>query len=268
MAATITRTVITLVLSLTVIINSFGNFIGIGDIIETQPPTTTTTTTTAPATTKAREYNTLYSYNSKEKYYYLDDKELWEKNENYNNVYEYMVPSTGMFIDQVRIRFNYEGKDWMIQMWKGQYGFLLVGSEIIVFTAPENSGTENDLSKYVCADKEDWLGIKHEAYWNKEFAGDYEKIFTREYGKYWWSNGYVKGQLTKYAGPKTELKTSSTITFKSEEMANLFAKGLDAAGFKKADSCKKLADDSYYQNGANVYINWFTIHQDVTVKAE
>ena len=262
MATAITRCVITVVLSLTVFINTIGNHIGIGDIIETQPPTTTTTTS---ATTETREANTLYSYNSEGNYYYVNDKVFWEKNASYNDVYDYMAPVAAMFIDQVRICFNYEGKDWMIQMWKGQYGFLLVGSEIGVFTAPENAGAENDVSKYTCADKEDWLSIQHEAYWNKELAGDYEKIFTREYGKYWWTNGYVKGQLTKYAGPKTELKTSSTITFKTEEMADLFVKGLDTAGFAKADSCENLADDTYFQNGADVYINWLTVHQNVNV---
>ena len=255
MLATISKYVTALILALIVFVNSIGNFIGIGDIIETQPPET------------SQDWNETYlgyRYDSKGDFYYIDDKDCWQRNTGYNEVYDNMASATGMFIDQVRIRFNYEDKDWMIQMWKGQYGFLLVGSEVAIFTAPENENADaSNVSRYGCADKNDWLDIQHEAYWSEGNTGEYEKIFEREYGKYWWATGYAKGQLTKYAGPKTELKTSTRITFKSEEMANLFAKGLNTAGFAKADAYDKLTDDSYYLNGADVYVNWLEIDCDI-----
>ena len=69
-------------------------------------------------------------------FYYTDDKECWQVNCGYNEVYDHFAPMTAMFIDQVRVRFDYEGKEWMIQLWKGNYGWLFVGAEIGVYTAP------------------------------------------------------------------------------------------------------------------------------------
>ena len=211
-----------------------------------------------------------YRYNSAGDFYYTDDKDCWQKNAGYNEVYDNMAPMTGMFIDQVRIRFNYGGKDWMLQFWKGQYGFLLVGAEIGVYTAPGGTykGDTSSVNHYSCAAQEDWLYMQLDCYWSKNNDGHYKKIFTREYGKYWWATGFVKGQLTKYTIPKTELKVKGRITFKSTEMANLFVYGLRDSGFVRASASNQLVDDSYYQSGADVWVLWSTIYHDCFVKQD
>ncbi len=211
-----------------------------------------------------------YRYNTAGDFYYTDDKDCWQKNAGYNEVYDNMAPMTGMFIDQVRIRFNYGGKDWMIQFWKGQYGFLLVGAEIGVYTAPGGTykGDTSGVNHYSCAGQEDWLNMQLDCYWSKNNDGHYKKIFTREYGKYWWATGFVKGQLTKYTIPKTELKVKGRITFKSTEMANLFVYGLRDSGFVRASASNQLVDDSYYQSGADVWVLWSTIYHDCFVKQD
>jgi hypothetical protein len=107
-----------------------------------------------------------------------------------------------------------------------------------------------------------------DCYWSKNNNGQYKKIFTREYGKYWWATGFVKGQLTKYTIPKTELKVKGRITFKSTEMANLFVYGLRDSGFVRAAGSTQLVDDSYYQNGADVWVLWSTIYHDCFVKPQ
>ena len=211
-----------------------------------------------------------YRYNSAGDFYYTDDKDCWQKNAGYNEVYDNMAPMAGMFIDQVRIHFNYGDKDWMIQFWKGQYGFLLVGAEIGVYTAPGGTykGDTSGVNHYSCAGQEDWLNMQLDCYWSKNNNGHYEKIFTREYGKYWWATGFVKGQLTKYTIPKTELKVKGRITFKSKEMADLFVYGLRDSGFVRAAASNQLVDDSYYQSGADVWVLWSTIYHDCFVKED
>ena len=80
------------------------------------------------------------------------------------------------------------------------------------------------------------------------FFGDYEeKERKRDYEKYWWATGFVWGQLTKYSKPRTELKAKNRITFKSEEMANLFVQGLREAGFVRAVGSDQLVDDSFLE---------------------
>lgn len=205
-----------------------------------------------------------YTY-SPDGYYYVDDKDCWVKGSGYNEVYDNMAPMTAMFIDQVRVKFNYGGKDWMVQFWKGQYGWLLVGGEIGLFTQnTTSSGNINDINHYNCADQEDWLKMSMDLYWAEGNNGNYEKVVSRPYDSYWWVTGFVKGQLTKYTWPRSELKARNRITFKDAEMANAFVAELQKAGFtvSTGDSPDALSDDTYYQNGADVWILWHSIYQD------
>ena len=206
-----------------------------------------------------------YKY-SDDGYYYIDDKECWVENSGYNEVYDNMAPLTAMFIDQVRVKFNYGGKDWMVQFWKGQYGFLLIGSEIGLYTADENinSGFVSDINHYKCADKEDWLKMSMELYWAEGNNGNYQSVLETPYADSWWTTGFVKGQLTNYTWPRTELKTRSRITFKDADMANAFVAELQNAGFvaTNGNGPESLTDDTYYQNGADVWILWHSIYQD------
>ena len=205
-----------------------------------------------------------YRYQPDGDYFYTDDKECWQKNAGYNEFYDNYAPAAAMFIDQIRIRFTYENKDWMLQLWKGQYGWLFVGAETGVYTAPEGTykGGKGDANHYDCASKEDWLYMQLDCYWSKNNDGHYKKIFTREYDKYWWATGFVWGQLTKYSKPRTELKAKNRITFKSEEMASLFVQGLKEAGFVRALGADQLVDDSYYQSGKDVWLLWTSIQHD------
>ncbi len=208
-----------------------------------------------------------YRYDPNGNFYYTDDKDCWQKNAGYNEIYDNMAPMAGMFIDQIRIRFNYGGKDWMVQFWKGQYGFLLVGAEIGLYTAPEGkyTGQVGDVNHYDCAAKEDWLYMQLDCYFSENNNGQYKKIFTRPYDKYWWPTGFVKGQLTDYMSPLSELKLKGRITFKSKEMADLFALGLRECGFGRAMGSNQLVDDSYYQSGADVWVLWANCYHDCFV---
>ena len=72
-------------------------------------------------------------------FYYTDDKECWQKNFGFNEVYDTFAPVTMMYYDTVRTTFEYGGKEWMIQTWKGQYGVMFVGGEVGVYTRPLGS---------------------------------------------------------------------------------------------------------------------------------
>ena len=204
---------------------------------------------------------------SSDGYYYCDDKDCWQKNVGYNEVYDKWAPIAGMFIDQVRIRFQYDNKNYMIQFWKGQYGFLLIGAEIGIYTCglDEYKGDVGDINHFYVADKSDWLKMQLDCYFCKGGKGSYTRLFTRPYDTYWWATGFVKGQLTKYTAPRTELKTRNRITFKTEEQANIFVQGLKVANFRRAAGSDQLIDDSYFQSGKDVWVLWSTISHDCFV---
>ena len=211
-----------------------------------------------------------YRYDAAGDFYYTDDKDCWQSNAGYNEIYDNMAAFIMMNIDQVRIRFTYENKDWMIQLWKGQYGNLLIGAEIGVYTAPMGSytGEVGAVNHYNCAGKEDWLKMDLTCYWKENNKGSYKKAFEREYDYYWWATGFVKGQLTKYTAPRTELKVKSRITFKSTEMADLFVLGMKESGFARALGSNQLVDDSFYQKDADVWFLWTTKYHDCFVGYE
>ena len=55
------------------------------------------------------------------------------------------------------------------------------------------------------------------------------------------------------------------VTFKSTDMANLFVAGLKESGFARAMGSSQLADDSYYQKGADVWFLWSTKYHECFV---
>ena len=202
-----------------------------------------------------------YSYDNEGDYYYNDDKDCWQAGMSYNEVYDQVAGFAVMFIDKVRIRFDYEDKAYMIQLLKGQYGWVFVGGEIGVFTTNEFKTAEinqTDINHYQCADKSDWLNMSMDVYWDDDKDGSFNKILSRPYTKYWWCTGFKFGTLNRFSSPITELIMKARITFKSATQASLFTSGMKGAGFKSASGAGSLSNDSIYQNGSDVYFRWYS----------
>ena len=88
----------------------------------------TKTSTQNPTTTKpltplqnwlVENHVAGYEYEPDGDFFYIDDEACWQSGKGYNEFYDKYAPAAAMFIDQIRIRFTYENKDWMIQLWKG-----------------------------------------------------------------------------------------------------------------------------------------------------
>ena len=124
--------------------------------------------------------------------------------------------------------FRYNDRDWMVQLWKGQYGFRFLGAEIGLYV--KNGGTVSkmlDLVKsdgYDCAtSEEDMLKMSM-----KVTNHDTEVLFDVKPDKYWWLTGFRAGALDNFAD-RSQLTVYATIEFKDETMCNAFAEA-----FKKA----------------------------------
>lgn len=199
-----------------------------------------------------------YSYNSAGDYYYTDDKNCWQKDFGYNEVYDMAAQFTIMFIDCVRVRFTYGDYDWMIQLWKGQYGWLFIGAEIGVYTSEigKNPGGVNDINHYDCA-YENMLPMELTLYWQNEPGGKYEYQFSRPYADYWWCTGFKIGTLNKMSSPRKELKLYAHMTFLSDEMAQLFTTGMQKSGFTYVNGKGTgMKNDSIFTDGKDVYFMW------------
>jgi hypothetical protein len=199
-----------------------------------------------------------YKYDPDGNYYYTDDKECWQKNFGFNEVYDTFAPITMMYYDTVRTTFEYGGKEWLIQTWKGQYGMAFVGGEVGVYTRNPNL---NVGSHFVCADKADWLNMEMAFMWDEYETGDYRAVFNRDYDKYWWATGFVvgfpNGSLRKTL---SEFRLVTHITFKDAEMADAFCEAFEENGFKRVSKLNNNEPDTFVQVGSDVAFVWQNIN--------
>ncbi|MGN0543857.1 MAG: DUF4474 domain-containing protein [Acutalibacteraceae bacterium] len=199
-----------------------------------------------------------YKYDPNGNYYYTDDKECWQKNFGFNEVYDKLAPISIMYYDTVRTTFEYDGKEWLIQTWKGQYGYCFVGGEVGIYTRPlGKSGTH-----FSCADKPDWLNMEMAFVWDEDNNGNYKTIFTRPYTKYWWCTGFVVGFPNgSLRNTLTEFRLITHITFKDTEMANAFCTAFEKNGFRRVSKLNNNEPDTFVQVGADVAFVWQNIDQ-------
>lgn len=196
-----------------------------------------------------------YKFDPDGNYYYTDDKKAWQSNFGFNEGYDSMAPVTMMYYDTVRTKFVYDNKEWLIQTWKGQYGYAFVGGEVGVYTRKIGSGGTH----YNCAQKEDWLKMEMCFMWDEFQTGDYRPVFNRPYTDYWWCTGFVVG----FDGGvnRHQFRLVTHITFKDTEMANAFCEAFEKNGFKRVASLTRNDVDSFVQVGADVGFVWQNIDQ-------
>ena len=201
-----------------------------------------------------------YRYSYKGDYYYTDDKDCWQSFFGFNFAYDWIAPLMLFEYDYVRVFFTYQGQDWMIQMWKGQYGLLFYGSEVGLYTKPENEDAATRFSHYAAADSADYLKIGTTLERVNRSTGEYDLEFERPYDKYWWCSGFVPGHL-RDTTPCDELRTTTHITFKDADMSEMFAVGLKDCGFTEVGSKDGVQNDFFFRDGADVYLKWQDISQ-------
>lgn len=177
-----------------------------------------------------------FQFNQTGNYYYTNT-DPWQRALGYNELYDNAAAFTSIFIDTMRCKFRYDDKDWMIQFWKGQYGYLFVGHEIGVYYKPINRTAEH----YDCVSDADSL------YMEMDGLRDGEVLYTRDYGKYWWCTGFVPGKLDKFSD-RSELSIDARITMKDKEMLGAFVDSLERNGM--------INGGDFTVKGLDVYIVW------------
>jgi hypothetical protein len=198
-----------------------------------------------------------YQYSYIDDYYYTNDKEAWQYNFGFGKVYDIVSPYILLEYDYVRVFFTYEDKDWMLQMWKGQYGMIFYGGEIGIYNRAHSEDGVNEWTMYECPDDEDWLKMEL-TMWHEELDGSWTREFTREYDKYWWCTGFKNGHL-RIQEPADELRLTGRITFKDAEMTKIVVEGLEDCGFKHSKTKDSIGLDQIYVDGNDVSFCWQNI---------
>lgn len=162
-----------------------------------------------------------YSYDSKQDIFY-SNMDPWQRKHGYSRFFDESAAIMGMIVDCEPIRFDYGGKKWLIELWKGQYD-MTTGGEIGVYTAKGTDVKVKDVLKavhYDSASDEDRLPI---AFALKKKG---KTIFVRR-DIHWWLTGFKLGE---YSEP-SDLVMNINITLKDEAMRDTFIEALMNIGY-------------------------------------
>jgi hypothetical protein len=162
-----------------------------------------------------------FSYDEEQDIFY-SNMDSWQRKFGHCRLYDEAGAPFGMIVDCDPIEFEYAGKRWLIEFWKGQYA-LTTGCEIGVYTANKTDFEIPDIFRgtfYNCVNDEDQLFMEFKL---SKFG---EVLFKRK-EKHWWLTGFKLGEFSE----TYELIMDISITLKDEEMLNAFINGLKKANY-------------------------------------
>ncbi len=174
-----------------------------------------------------REINSAgYAYDEKQDIFY-STHDAWQRDYGYCRLYDELAGPIGGFVfDSEPIYFEYAGKRWLIEFWKGQYG-MNFGGEIGIYntTGPDINvpGLFNGTHYGSISDDE----MLHMAFILRKNG---KMVMARE-DTHWWLTGF---KLGGFAEP-SELSMEIWIKFDAPDMLSEFLKGMNKAGYKESE---------------------------------
>ena len=175
-----------------------------------------------------------FEYDAKQGIYYSHLNPL-QRQFGFNFVYDMAAPLAGMIYDTKRIEFVYDNREWMVQIWKGQYG-ITSGAEIGLYNRPLDR-----VMQYDCADDEDLIEMQF------DFYNQNQLVFSRGPEKHWWLTGFKIFNT----GVPILIDLDMTLKFTNIEMARAFYNSL-----KKVAATSLLDPMTYSIKGSTVKIHW------------
>ena len=172
---------------------------------------------------------------------YLPDEDIMgstmnnvQRHGGYCKLYDETAYVISSIIDSEPICFRYDGYEWMIELWKGQYG-IETGCEIGIYYREQDkplSIAEKTLTGklYSCVPDERMLDFSFSLK-----KGDAE-VFNRDWKKHWWLTGFHWGLLSE----PEQLTMNVGIRFPNREMEQAFVhEGLESIGYSytEIDDC-------------------------------
>lgn len=172
--------------------------------------------------------------------------DAWQKDYGYSVLYDKAAPFFNMVFDCFRVYFNYDGRTWLIEFWKGQYG-INTGSEVgIYYTDKIISPDSYKTTWFKAADKNDYIDISSCLYYRGHLITHLRKL-------HWWLTTFLPGKFSK----PSELSMKVVLRFKDFEMCASFINALNKACCKVSvsDLCINFMDISFIFERSNTKIN-------------
>ena len=146
--------------------------------------------------------------------------DAWQKRFGYGAIYDKFAPLLNMVIDSQPVYFDYDGKTWLIEFWKGQYG-INTGAEIGIYHADRLlSEAEYQVAHFSAADEHETLSCSLHLC----MADD---TYVQLSEKHWWLTAFLPGVFSRPG----DLRLKAALYFPNEEMLNAFYNGLCKAEY-------------------------------------
>lgn len=145
--------------------------------------------------------------------------DAWQRNFGYEALFDRMAAGANMVIDAWPVYFDYGGRTWLVEFWKGQYG-INTGGEVGIYHAdtlvPPHLYRKAHFD--AAADEElPWIRCR--------LTRGPREIYTLE--KYhWWLTGFRMGMFSR----PCELTLTASVRFREPEMARAFFRALEQSG--------------------------------------
>lgn len=150
--------------------------------------------------------------------------DAWQKEAGYTWFYDYMAPRFQMVFDSLPVYFDYNGRTWLIEFWKGQYG-INAGAEVGIYHAdgivPEK---EYKTTLFTAASDEELLKCSFTLCGKNGSCVQVSQT-------HWWLTAFFPGC---FVWPSA-LDMKATIRFTDRRMQCAFVGGLRNAGYTEQD---------------------------------
>ncbi|MHC1694365.1 MAG: DUF4474 domain-containing protein [Eubacteriales bacterium] len=167
-----------------------------------------------------------YAYDERQDIFY-STHDAWQRDYGYCRLYDELAgPIGGMVFDSEPIYFEYAGKRWLIEFWKGQYG-MNFGGEIGIYNTTEPDVDVPGLFSGTAFEKISDEEMLHMAFILRK---DGKMVMARE-DTHWWLTGF---KLGGFAEP-SELSMEIWVQFPNPVMLGEFLKGMYSAGYNESE---------------------------------
>ena len=142
----------------------------------------------------------------------------------YTTLFDLSAPYFNMIFDYETIYFDYNGRTWLIEMWKGQYG-INTGCELGIYYADEIvSPKDYRTAHFQSVAEKDMLDISLELNRIPIHKSPYY-IIGKEHNHHWWLTIFKMGLFTK----PEHLLVNTSIRFKDRYMLYSFLNSFEKA---------------------------------------
>ena len=162
--------------------------------------------------------------------------DAWTRNFGFAVIYDVIANTIGVYdYETRRYHFDYDGLEWMIQVWKGTYFYVTNGAEVGIYNRVpgEEMGTF-----YNCANNDQMMEMQMKLLYKDKV------LINTAPQKHWWLTGF---HLSGRVYDPASLTMIYSITFPDTTMLKAFTDAVDK---------EENGDATYTVNGTTVTVNW------------